>query len=123
MSAAHDHDHDHAPASFGRAFAIGIALQTAFIVAEIIVGLSAHSLAVLSDAGHKRQRCARARTRVGCHQAGAPQGDQGADLWIEEREHRRELDGKLRAEFKVHHVTLQIDPEGSACSLATDHAI
>jgi cobalt-zinc-cadmium efflux system protein len=56
MSGDHDHDHDHAhdhaPASFGRAFAIGIALQSTFIVAEIIVGLSAHSLAVLSDAGH-----------------------------------------------------------------------
>lgn len=46
------HDHDHAPRSFGRAFAIGIALQTAFIVAEVIVGLAANSLAVLADAGH-----------------------------------------------------------------------
>lgn len=46
------HDHAHAPATFGRAFAIGIALQTTFIVAEVIVGLAAHSLAVLSDAGH-----------------------------------------------------------------------
>lgn len=61
MSGAHDHgdgegagghSHDHAPASFGRAFALGIALQSTFIVAEVIVGLSAHSLAVLADAGH-----------------------------------------------------------------------
>jgi cobalt-zinc-cadmium efflux system protein len=55
-----DHRHDHGrgghrhgpPESFGRAFAIGIGLQSAFIVAEIVVGLAAHSLAVLSDAGH-----------------------------------------------------------------------
>ena len=44
--------HDHAPKDFGRAFAIGIAVQTTFIVAEVIVGLAAHSLAVIADAGH-----------------------------------------------------------------------
>lgn len=53
---SHDHDggrgHDHAPKDFGRAFAIGIVIQTSFIVAEVIVGLAAHSLAVLADAGH-----------------------------------------------------------------------
>ncbi|MBS2012519.1 MAG: cation transporter [Deltaproteobacteria bacterium] len=47
-----EHSHDHGPKDFGRAFAVGIALQSTFIVAEIIVGLSAHSLAVLADAGH-----------------------------------------------------------------------
>lgn len=46
------HSHDHAPKDFGRAFALGIALQSAFIVAEVVVGLAAHSLAVLADAGH-----------------------------------------------------------------------
>ena len=53
---AHDHhaghSHGHAPKDFGRAFAVGIALQTAFIVGEIIVGLAAHSLAVMADAAH-----------------------------------------------------------------------
>ncbi|HVY26082.1 MAG TPA: cation diffusion facilitator family transporter [Polyangiaceae bacterium] len=44
--------HDHALSDFGRAFAIGIALQAAFIVGEVVVGLTAHSLAVLADAGH-----------------------------------------------------------------------
>lgn len=44
--------HSHAPASFGRAFAIGITLNAAFIVTEIIYGISAHSLALISDAGH-----------------------------------------------------------------------
>lgn len=53
--AGHDHSaagHSHAPKDFGRAFALGITLQVTFIVAEVIVGLAANSLAVLSDAGH-----------------------------------------------------------------------
>ena len=56
--AAHDHDshgghgHAHAPANFNRAFAVGVALNVAFVVTETIYGLSAHSLALISDAGH-----------------------------------------------------------------------
>lgn len=55
MSGDHDHEagHDHAaPKTFGRAFAIGISLQTTFIIAEVVVGLAVHSLAVIADAGH-----------------------------------------------------------------------
>lgn len=49
----HHHDgHHHPPARFDRAFAIGIALNTAFIVAEVIFGTRAHSLALTADAGH-----------------------------------------------------------------------
>jgi cobalt-zinc-cadmium efflux system protein len=48
----HDHPHDHAPASFGRAFAIGVALKSAFVVIEAVYGVFAHSMALLSDAGH-----------------------------------------------------------------------
>ena len=51
----HDHGHDHhhhAPASFGRAFAIGIALNTAFVVVEAVFGVLGHSVALLADAGH-----------------------------------------------------------------------
>lgn len=48
----HGHGHAHAPRTFGRAFAIGIGVQSAFILVEVIAGLAAHSLAVLSDAGH-----------------------------------------------------------------------
>jgi cobalt-zinc-cadmium efflux system protein len=48
----HAHAHAHAPASFGRAFAIGIALNSAFVVAEWLLGLSAQSLALLADAAH-----------------------------------------------------------------------
>jgi cobalt-zinc-cadmium efflux system protein len=69
---AHDHDHDHgrdpqhghahhhgigghhhhAPADMGRAFAIGVALNSAFVVAEVAAGLFSSSLALLADAGH-----------------------------------------------------------------------
>lgn len=48
----HEHGHSHAPASFGRAFAIGTALNAAFVVGEVVAGLSAHSMALIADAGH-----------------------------------------------------------------------
>ncbi len=51
-SSGHDHGHHHAPADFGRAFLIGIALNTAFVAAEAGFGFQAGSLALLSDAGH-----------------------------------------------------------------------
>ena len=44
--------HNHVPASFNRAFAIGIGLNVAFVVAEVVYGLRAGSLALLADAGH-----------------------------------------------------------------------
>lgn len=44
--------HSHAPASFGRAFAIGTALNLAFVLAEAIYGVRANSVALLADAGH-----------------------------------------------------------------------
>jgi len=44
--------HDHGPANFSRAFAIGMALNAAFVAVEVIFGLIAHSLALISDAGH-----------------------------------------------------------------------
>jgi cobalt-zinc-cadmium efflux system protein len=54
----HDHGHDrshghsHAPADYGRAFAIGIALNLIYVVAQAAYGLAAGSLALLADAGH-----------------------------------------------------------------------
>jgi cobalt-zinc-cadmium efflux system protein len=48
----HGHGHSHAPASFGRAFAIGIALNSGFVLAEWLVGIAAHSLALIADAAH-----------------------------------------------------------------------
>src|SRR4029453_8367680 len=56
-SHAHGHSHDHAghshaPDSFGWAFAIGATLNTAFVIAELIFGYAANSLALISDALH-----------------------------------------------------------------------
>jgi cobalt-zinc-cadmium efflux system protein len=48
----HAHPHAHAPDAYNRAFVIGIALNSAFVVAEITCGLMANSLALLADAGH-----------------------------------------------------------------------
>jgi cobalt-zinc-cadmium efflux system protein len=45
-------DHAHAPANFGAAFAIGIALNTAYVLIEVGFGLASNSLALLADAGH-----------------------------------------------------------------------
>lgn len=52
---AHDHHHGahvHAPASYGKAFAIGCALNIGFVVAEWSFGAIAHSLALMADAAH-----------------------------------------------------------------------
>ncbi|MBY0611093.1 MAG: cation diffusion facilitator family transporter [Beijerinckiaceae bacterium] len=50
----HEHGggHHHAPASFGRAFVIGIALNTGFVVVEFVFGLLSNSVALMADAGH-----------------------------------------------------------------------
>lgn len=42
----------HAPASFGKAFAIGISLNTALVVAEAVYGYLGNSTALMADAGH-----------------------------------------------------------------------
>lgn len=53
MSEDHDHNHHRdAPASFGRAFALGIGLNVAYVVVEATFGLLANSVALLADAGH-----------------------------------------------------------------------
>ena len=49
---SHGHGHSHAPADFNRAFAIGVALNTGFVVVEVTYGFMANSLALLADAGH-----------------------------------------------------------------------
>jgi cobalt-zinc-cadmium efflux system protein len=48
---AHD-THSHAPANFNLAFAIGVALNTTYVLFEVVFGILGHSLALLADAGH-----------------------------------------------------------------------
>ena len=52
MGAGHDHNHTHGPADFGRAFAIGIALNLGFVAVETVYGFLANSMSLLADAGH-----------------------------------------------------------------------
>ncbi|MEQ5789020.1 cation transporter [Erythrobacter sp. NFXS35] len=49
---AHSHAHHHVPADFGRAFAIGITLNLAFVVVEAGAGFVYGSMALVADAGH-----------------------------------------------------------------------
>lgn len=48
----HAGHHVHAPTSFGRAFAIGIALNLGFTAVEAFYGVLSHSMSLLADAGH-----------------------------------------------------------------------
>ncbi len=48
----HGHAHAHVPVDFGRAFALGIALNTGFVAVEAAFGFFANSMALLADAGH-----------------------------------------------------------------------
>jgi cobalt-zinc-cadmium efflux system protein len=58
MSTHHDHmhphgpSHIHAPAQFGRAFAVAAFLNIGLVIAQVIYGVLAHSVALLADAGH-----------------------------------------------------------------------
>jgi len=48
----HASDHDHPAPDYNRAFALGVALNIGFVVVEVVFGLLANSLALLTDAGH-----------------------------------------------------------------------
>jgi cobalt-zinc-cadmium efflux system protein len=51
--AHHHHDHGaHDSRRAGRAFALGIGLNLAFVLVEAVYGVLAHSMALLADAGH-----------------------------------------------------------------------
>jgi cobalt-zinc-cadmium efflux system protein len=65
MEAAHSHGHSHSHdhghhhhhhkvdlKEVNRAFVVGIILNFAFVIIEVVVGLFIHSLSLLSDAGH-----------------------------------------------------------------------
>ena len=48
----HGHGHSHAPKDFGRAFLIGIVLNTGFVIIEAVYGWLSGSMALIADAGH-----------------------------------------------------------------------
>ena len=49
---SHGHAHSHAPKDFGRAFLIGIVLNTGFVIVEAVYGWLSGSMALIADAGH-----------------------------------------------------------------------
>ncbi len=55
-SHSHSHSHSHAPDPsshrLDRAFLIGILLNAAFVVTEVVYGIRSHSLALVADAAH-----------------------------------------------------------------------
>ena len=46
------HGHSHAPKDFGRAFLIGIILNSGFVIIEAVYGWISGSMALIADAGH-----------------------------------------------------------------------
>ncbi len=48
----HGHSHSHAPKDFGRAFLIGIILNSGFVIIEAVYGWISGSMALMADAGH-----------------------------------------------------------------------
>jgi cobalt-zinc-cadmium efflux system protein len=51
-SHGHGHSHAHAPEDFNAAFAFGVGLNLLLVVAQLVGGFLAHSLALVADAGH-----------------------------------------------------------------------
>jgi cobalt-zinc-cadmium efflux system protein len=49
---SHAHAHGHAPQNFQSAFAIAVGLNIALVVAQVVYGVIANSVALLADAGH-----------------------------------------------------------------------
>ena len=45
-------EHSHAPRDFNHIFALGVALNLAYVAAQVGFGIFAHSLALIADAGH-----------------------------------------------------------------------
>ena len=52
MNGSASHSHHHAPPDYNRAFAIGVTLNLLFVGLEVVAGIWAQSLALLTDAGH-----------------------------------------------------------------------
>ena len=48
----HHHGHERGPESFDRAYLIGIVLNVAYVIGEVIAGFWTGSVALLADAGH-----------------------------------------------------------------------
>lgn len=99
--AEHDHaghGHSHAPKDFGRAFAIGTALNLAFVIVEAVYGLIAGSMALLADAGHNLSDVLGLLIAWGA--------------------------ATLKERFEIGHATIQIETDADApCALEPDSVV
>lgn len=50
--AGHGHAHHHAHGGTGRAFAIGVAVNSVFVVVELVAGIVGNSVSLIADAAH-----------------------------------------------------------------------
>lgn len=75
------HYHDHSQTNFGRAFAIGVALNVAFVLVEAFYGYLAHSLALVADAGHNLSDVL-GLYWPGSEHSGAAPADTAPNLWL-----------------------------------------
>jgi cobalt-zinc-cadmium efflux system protein len=48
----HHHGHHHGPARYDCAFAVSAAVNLGFVIAEVVFGMMAHSVALMADAAH-----------------------------------------------------------------------
>jgi cobalt-zinc-cadmium efflux system protein len=49
---SHDHSHHNTSQNYNKAFVVGIALNSAYIIVEMVFGVLTNSMALISDAGH-----------------------------------------------------------------------
>lgn len=52
MQMSHDHSHHNTSQNYNKAFVVGIALNSAYIIVEMVFGVLTNSMALISDAGH-----------------------------------------------------------------------
>lgn len=76
------HDHDHAPRNFGRAFAIGVTMNLAFVVVEAFYGWKTGSLALLADAAHNLSDVGGLAAGLGRLWCGAVAPQYAPQLWL-----------------------------------------
>ena len=89
---AHVHDGEsELPATIGRTFAIGIALNVGFVIIEGLYGWRAGSLALLADAFHNLSDVGGLLLAWAGLAAAAPRAQRSPYLWMATRLHPREL--------------------------------
>jgi cobalt-zinc-cadmium efflux system protein len=111
------HDHVRIRAGADRRWLLGaLVLIMAFMAAEVVVALAAHSLALVSDAAHMLiDAGALALALVALRLGGRPPrggftyGLRRAEILSAQANDRRDLESLLRERYHLTHTTLQLD--------------